>query len=181
MKTDKRGRPRQIIDSILEGACLENPVSRPINGYAGVDVGGPPRFVSSRLAGPRCLFSLAGASLHSASAELLSADYCLFRPADTDARVHTLAELAPVVLLSAPLPPPTPAPAFLQWGKGSTDRLQSLWTDFALSVWLLTVPPRQHSLLALGRAERELVSSALDATRTTAAEPLGCCGGLSVG
>ena len=36
-------------------------------------------------------------------------------PVDTEARLDSLAELAPVLLASAPLPPPTPTPTFLQW------------------------------------------------------------------
>ena len=36
-------------------------------------------------------------------------------PADTEARLDSQVELAPVLLASAPLPPPTPTPACLQW------------------------------------------------------------------
>ena len=37
-------------------------------------------------------------------------------PADADARLDSLVELAPFLLASAPLPPPTPTPTLLQWG-----------------------------------------------------------------
>ena len=37
-------------------------------------------------------------------------------PADADARLDTLVKLAPVLLASAPLPPPTTTPTLLQWG-----------------------------------------------------------------
>ena len=46
-KPDKRGRSRQIFDSILEGACFGDNDSRLIRGYAGVDAGGPPRRIEA--------------------------------------------------------------------------------------------------------------------------------------
>ena len=39
-----------------------------------------------------------------------------FVPTDTDARLDSFVELAPILLASAPLPTPTPTPTFLQRG-----------------------------------------------------------------
>ena len=52
-KTDKRGRTRQVFDSILEGARLGSDERRLKSGYSGVDAGGPPRRIEAhRIAMP---------------------------------------------------------------------------------------------------------------------------------
>ena len=52
----------------------------------------------------------------------------------------------------------------------STDRVpRTLWTDFEPRAWLPAVTPRQHSLFALGRTEKETTSCTPAATRSTAA------------
>ena len=125
-----------------ESACFEN-ASRLFVVCAGMVVEGPPPSfcnAPSAVAASSVRSDLATSSQHSAlispllpppshgnsnssTAAAMSRRNPVKRSrgsAAADARLVTLAELAPVLLSKAPLPPPTPASALLQWSWGST-------------------------------------------------------------
>ena len=47
IKADKRGRSRQVFDSILEGVSFGSVEKHSVGGYAGVDAGSPPRRIEA--------------------------------------------------------------------------------------------------------------------------------------
>ena len=82
-------------------------------------------------------------------------DWAPGRPLLAAAALTTsLVELASNLLASTTFPPPTPAPALLQWSKDCTERPRPLGDDCTLSAWLTAFSPRQHSLLALDRKRK---------------------------